>query len=472
MAQQRLDNPKFQAFDDNGDPLSGGKLYAYEAGTSTPKTVYSDVGMTAPHASPVVLNDRGEALIYFTGQLKIDLYDADDVQITGYPIDYVEGAAEDYGEGPFDIVANEAALGTGETDGQCRVAADTGTIFRWDAGTSAWIVAGYQLCVASVGAIGTGVFDGQLRIDAGTGNRYTWDEDSGKWRVMPGNIYASDPSDSTYTVEPGTKIINTALGNQTRVYALVDEAAPDYGWIYDDPEQTVATDHVEGLGLALAVDADHDITIAAGHAWSSGSNRMYLTAAITKRIDSGSWAAGTNQGGLQGAVAADTKYYIFLVMDGNDDTVDAGFDTSADAANLLAVSSYTEYKCIGVLITDSAANIADLVQYVNRDKVRLRHGSYTGDGVGDRIINIGVDLLVSSKKHLILKSEGAASAVQKFGHEAGDVSDFFTSSAQAANIIQAWVATGFEVGTDGNANANGVVFNYVLFFVPGEDYFL
>ena len=34
--------PKFQAFDDDGDPLSGGLLYTYENGTVTNKPTYSD----------------------------------------------------------------------------------------------------------------------------------------------------------------------------------------------------------------------------------------------------------------------------------------------------------------------------------------------------------------------------------------------------------------------------------------------
>ncbi|NIW45236.1 MAG: hypothetical protein GWN30_10925, partial [Gammaproteobacteria bacterium] len=51
--------PRFQVFDDNGDPLSGGKIYTYIAGTSTPKTTYSDRSLSTPHTNPIILDSRG-----------------------------------------------------------------------------------------------------------------------------------------------------------------------------------------------------------------------------------------------------------------------------------------------------------------------------------------------------------------------------------------------------------------------------
>lgn len=57
-------SPKFQAFDLNGDPLSGGKLYTYLSGTSTPATTYTDAGGGTPNANPVILDSRGEADVW------------------------------------------------------------------------------------------------------------------------------------------------------------------------------------------------------------------------------------------------------------------------------------------------------------------------------------------------------------------------------------------------------------------------
>lgn len=48
-----------QFFDNNGVPLSGGLLYSYEAGTTTPATTYtSSVGDVA-HTNPIVLDAAG-----------------------------------------------------------------------------------------------------------------------------------------------------------------------------------------------------------------------------------------------------------------------------------------------------------------------------------------------------------------------------------------------------------------------------
>lgn len=48
-----------QFFDNNGVPLSGGKLYTYDAGTTTPKASYTSGSGLVPHTNPIILDSAG-----------------------------------------------------------------------------------------------------------------------------------------------------------------------------------------------------------------------------------------------------------------------------------------------------------------------------------------------------------------------------------------------------------------------------
>jgi hypothetical protein len=48
-----------QFFDNNGDPLSGGLVYAYDAGTTTPRATYTDNTGGTANANPIVLDSAG-----------------------------------------------------------------------------------------------------------------------------------------------------------------------------------------------------------------------------------------------------------------------------------------------------------------------------------------------------------------------------------------------------------------------------
>lgn len=82
-----MPNGKQQYFNSNGGLLAGGKVFTYAAGTTTPKATYSDFGGTTPNTNPVILDARGEALIYWSGAYKVDVQDASGVSLTGYPVD-------------------------------------------------------------------------------------------------------------------------------------------------------------------------------------------------------------------------------------------------------------------------------------------------------------------------------------------------------------------------------------------------
>jgi hypothetical protein len=72
-----------------GAPLVGGKVYTYDAGTTNPRTTYQDAAGTVPNANPVILDARGEAVIYWSGTYKVVLKDALDNTI--YTVDNYKG---------------------------------------------------------------------------------------------------------------------------------------------------------------------------------------------------------------------------------------------------------------------------------------------------------------------------------------------------------------------------------------------
>jgi hypothetical protein len=84
-----LPSLKSQYFDNNGNPLSGGKLYSYIAGSSTPVDTFTDATGQSINSNPIILNARGEADIWISSSVvyKFVLKDSNDVEI--YSVDNV-----------------------------------------------------------------------------------------------------------------------------------------------------------------------------------------------------------------------------------------------------------------------------------------------------------------------------------------------------------------------------------------------
>ena len=65
-----------------GEPLVGGLLYTYIAGTTTPQATYTDSTAVTANTNPIVLDSRGEANVWLGGAIyKFVLKDADDALI-------------------------------------------------------------------------------------------------------------------------------------------------------------------------------------------------------------------------------------------------------------------------------------------------------------------------------------------------------------------------------------------------------
>jgi len=112
MTTVPLTPPKMQFFDANGDPLAGGKIYAYQAGTSTPQDTYTSSTGGTPNANPVILDAAGKASIWLgTAAYKFVIKDSSDTiqdTVDNYT-PFNAGAASSYSDSSFTLYDNADA---------------------------------------------------------------------------------------------------------------------------------------------------------------------------------------------------------------------------------------------------------------------------------------------------------------------------------------------------------------------------
>jgi hypothetical protein len=182
----------FQFFDNNGAPLNAGKIYTYQAGSSTPLATYTDsAGLTA-NANPIILGTSGrppneiwlnEGFFY-----KFILKDSSDVTIQTYDNLYgIIGAA------PPPATPIPA-----------------GGIFLWS-GSIGSIPAGYVLCNGS-----NGTPDLRDRFVVGAGSTYAVDGTGGSADAIVVTHNHTATSTSTVT-DPGHNHTFTRYNSLTGV---------------------------------------------------------------------------------------------------------------------------------------------------------------------------------------------------------------------------------------------------------------
>jgi microcystin-dependent protein len=102
-----------QQFDSLGRPLSGGKLYFFQTGTSTPQNAYQDTALTLAHPNPMTLDSSGRIPAFYLadGSIKIRLADAAGVTILSYDGLLVVGASSGAGAAPSVDATTVLAVG-------------------------------------------------------------------------------------------------------------------------------------------------------------------------------------------------------------------------------------------------------------------------------------------------------------------------------------------------------------------------
>ena len=122
----------FQFFTTTGLPLAGGKIYTYQAGSSTPLATYTDNAGTVANANPIVLGSDGRP--------------ADEIWLTyGYNYKFVLKTADDSTIQTYDNLYG--IIGVQPTVG---ATIPTGLISMWS-GSIGSIPSGWYLCDGSNG---------------------------------------------------------------------------------------------------------------------------------------------------------------------------------------------------------------------------------------------------------------------------------------------------------------------------------
>jgi hypothetical protein len=186
----------FQFFTNNGEPLVGGKLDTYQAGSTTPLTTFTDSSGLIPNTNPIILGTDGrppdtiwlsEGFFY-----KFVLSDANDVQIQVY-------------DNLYGIIGVSPPAAT---------PIPSGGIILWS-GSIGSIPAGYVLCNGN-----NGTPDLRDRFVVGAGSTYAVDATGGSANAVvvshthTATSVVTDPGHShgnRGNSSPGTGDFNTNL---------------------------------------------------------------------------------------------------------------------------------------------------------------------------------------------------------------------------------------------------------------------
>ena len=125
--------------------------------------------------------------------------------------------------------------------------------------------------------------------------------------------------------------------------------------------------------------------------------------------------------------------------------------------------------------TDTKVNTLNVrytwTAFGNSGSTNFKVGTYTGDGQDSRSIpGVGFqpDLVWTKINGSFGPIDTGVWRSSAMG--VGDVSQYFGASSQAANLIQALEADGFQVGSDGNVNNSGSTFFYAAFKITANEF--
>lgn len=320
-----------QIIDANGDPLVGGTISTFLAGTSTAETTYTDDTGGTSQGVVMTLNSLGyptNGPVWMLGGVPLKFIIKNAAGVTQSTFDDISGIGDTssvvdqwqlYGAAPTYISATSFSVvgdqtNTFELKRKIKSTNSGGTVYS-------------TIATASFGA---GVTTVTVTNTSGV-------LDAGMSAVSYGVLTAVNDSIPTTIARAGANSDITSLTGLTTAIQLA-----------------ALRGHISGLILSNnATDATNDIDIASGSAVDTTTTYlMSLTGPFVKRLDA-AWAVGTGNGGLDTGSIGDNEYHVWLIRKDSDGTIDALFSLSATAPTMPA--GYTAKRRIGSIFRASAA---------------------------------------------------------------------------------------------------------------------
>jgi hypothetical protein len=474
--------PKFQAFQPGTtSPLAAGKLFTYVAGTTTKKNTYTTASEASTNTNPIILDSNGECnLWYGTGSYKLVLAPADDTDpptnaiwtvdnftassdaladiVTGTSVggfvNYINISNAASGSAPritatgdgtdTNISLELETTGTGSVDvlAPLNVTGNTAVTGSLSSSAGATITGGLTVSSGGAAITGNSTVTGTLAStttitavdyvsvsgnasNAGSVRLYEDTDNGTNYTAIRGA--ASQSADNTVVLPSswtdGQYLQCTVSGNTITLST-------------SNPATSASVPRYTLYGFQTSRDSgdtDHDIAITAGFCVGADNTTTISRAtSIVKQIDA-AWAEGSAAGGRASAISLTTNtwYHLFVISKNDGVTVDAGFDTSLTATNLLAdATSYTTYRRIASVLTDASSNI---ISYHQRGDDFFWASTVTdynssSASTGNVTLSIPQDIPVLAKVNLYCNSDSAV------GSNSADVYHKINVSGVSTNI--------------------------------------
>lgn len=192
------------------------------------------------------------------------------------------------------------------------------------------------------------------------------------------NLAAQTVGAATLTIPDMANVNKTVAWLESPSFTTPALGTPSSGILSNCTSATSTARGVTLLPVQIIIsrngsDSNNDIDFAAGNFQFSDNSGIAALSAITKRTDA-TWASGTGNGGMASGQSKPTSgtIHCFALSNAAGTLVDAGFDTSVSATNLIADSAVTTYfggtpkfKRVGSFRTDGSQNNRFFIQAGN-----------------------------------------------------------------------------------------------------------